>query len=70
MRSAEGELEATTGAGEGADLFYTIERGRGAKRRAPESGETLETRPAEAPSSGDAPARPSQRPGSPPRCPS
>jgi translocation and assembly module TamB len=35
LLSSKWTLEATTGVAAGADIFYTIERGRGAKRRVP-----------------------------------
>lgn len=48
-------LEAETGAGTSADLLYTIERGEGAKREAPEGSvrEALEERPEASPAEAD-----------------
>lgn len=48
-------LEAETGAGTSADLLYTIERGEGAKRKAPDGSvrEALEERPEAPPAEAD-----------------
>ncbi len=44
LLSSKWSLQATTGAAAGADLLYTIERGRGARREAPGGGAELEER--------------------------
>ncbi len=44
LLSSKWTLQATTGAAAGADLLYTIERGRGARQQAPGKGAELEER--------------------------